>query len=55
MALATTPTNDWPILSARKYYSSVLNLRDFLADNIGQSFVGVVAKAIDDRYLRYNH
>ena len=40
---------------SRKYYSSVLNLRDFLADNIGQSFVGVVAKAIDDNYRRYNH
>ena len=40
---------------SRKYYSSVLNLRDFLADNIGQSFVGVVAKALDDNYRRYNH
>ena len=27
----------------------------FLADNIGQSFVGVVAKALDDKYRRYNH
>ena len=34
---------------------SVLNLRDFLADNIGQSFVGVVAKALDDNYRRYHH
>ena len=25
------------------------------ADNIGQSFVGVVAKALDDNYRRYNH
>ena len=40
---------------SRKYYSSVLNLRDFLADNIGQSFVGLVAKALDDNYRRYNH
>ena len=40
---------------SKKYYFSVLNLRDFLADNIGQSFVGVVAKAIDDKYRRYNH
>ena len=40
---------------SKKYYSSVLNLRDFLADNIGQAFVGVVAKALDDRYRRYNH
>ena len=35
--------------------TSVLNLRDFLADNIGQSFVGVVARALDDNYRRYNH
>ena len=34
---------------------SVLNLRDFLADNIGQSFVGLVAKALDDNYRRYYH
>ncbi|UKK52731.1 hypothetical protein [Prevotella sp. E2-28] len=40
---------------SRKYYSSVLNLRDFQADNIGQSFVGLVAKALDDNYRRYNH
>jgi hypothetical protein len=40
---------------SKKYYSSVLNLRDFLADNIDQSFVGVVAKALDDNYRRYNH
>ena len=40
---------------SRKYYSSVLNLRDFLADNIGQSFVGLVAKALDDNYRRYHH
>ena len=24
-------------------------------DTIGQSFVGVVAKALDDNYRRYNH
>ena len=35
--------------------TSVLNLRDFLADNIGQSFVGLVAKALDDNYRRYYH
>ena len=40
---------------SRKYYSSVLNLRDFLAENIGQEFTGLVAKALDDNYRRYNH
>ena len=27
----------------------------FLTDNIGQSFVGVVAQALDDNYRRYHH
>ena len=40
---------------SKKYYASVMNLRDFLADNIGQEFTGLVAKALDDNYLRYNH
>lgn len=40
---------------SKKYYSSVLNLRDFLAENIGQDFVGLVAKSLDDNYRRYNH
>ena len=40
---------------SRKYYSSVLNLRDFLAENIGQEFTGLVAKALDDNFRRYNH
>lgn len=40
---------------SRKYYSSVLNLRDIPADNIGHSFVGIVAQALNDKYQRYNH
>ena len=40
---------------SKKYYASVMNLRDFLADNIGQEFTGLVAKALDDNYRRYNH
>ena len=40
---------------SRKYYASVMNLRDFMADSIGEEFVGLVAKAIDDKYRRYNH
>lgn len=40
---------------SRKYYASVMNLRDFMADNIGHEFVGIVARALDDNYLRYNH
>jgi hypothetical protein len=40
---------------SRKYYASVMNIRDFLAENIGNEFVGIVAKSIDDNYRRYNH
>ncbi|MBR4389999.1 MAG: hypothetical protein IKT00_12605 [Prevotella sp.] len=40
---------------SRKYYASVMNLRDFMTDSIGREFVGIVAKSIDDRYRRYNH
>lgn len=40
---------------SRKYFASVMNLRDFLAENIGKEFTGVVAKALDDKYVRYNH
>ena len=34
---------------------SIMNLRDFLADNMAKEFVGVVAQSLDDKYLRYNH
>lgn len=40
---------------SRKYYASVMNLRDFLANNMAKEFVGVVAQSLDDKYLRYNH
>lgn len=40
---------------SRKYYASVMRLRDFMADSLGEEFVGAVANALDDRYVRYNH
>ena len=40
---------------SRKYYASVMNIREFLAENIGNEFVGIVAKSLDDNYRRYNH
>lgn len=40
---------------SRKYYASVMNIRDFLAEDIGNELVGIVAKSIDDNYRRYNH
>lgn len=35
---------------SKKYYSSVLNLRDFFAENIGNEFVGILA----DTFARTN-
>ncbi len=40
---------------SRKYYASVMNLNEFMADNMGHEFVGVLARALDDKYRRYNH
>ena len=40
---------------SRKYYASVMNLRYFLADNIAHEFVGIIARSLDDKYVRYNH
>ena len=40
---------------SRKYYASVMKIREFLADNLGNEFVGIVAKSLDDNYRRYNH
>ena len=40
---------------SRKYYASVMNIREFMAESIGEEFVGIVAKALDDKYRRYHH
>ncbi len=40
---------------ARKYFSSVMNLKDFLADSVGQEFCGIVSNAFREEILRYNH
>lgn len=37
---------------SKKYYSSVLNLRDFLADNIGKEFVGIIADTFDKKNFK---
>lgn len=35
-----------------KYYMSVMNIRDFMADSLGREFVGLVADALNARLLR---
>lgn len=37
-----------------KYYASVLNLRDFIADNIGLNALNIIANAIDDNGIKQN-
>jgi hypothetical protein len=37
-----------------KYFSSVMNLRDFMAKSLGKEFVGMVCSALDSDNLRYS-
>lgn len=37
-----------------KYYSSVMNLRDFMAESVGYEFRGLVCNALDTDTLRRN-
>ena len=39
----------------KKHYASIMRLNEFMADNIGHEFIGVVAQALDDKYRRYSH
>ena len=52
--ISTVGTNARQNVFNRKYYASVMNIHDFMADNIGHEFVGLVAQALDDNYHRYN-
>lgn len=35
-----------------KYYSSFLNLRDFMADNVGQEFCGIFTELLSDKLMK---
>ena len=35
-----------------KYYSSCLNLRDFMADNVGQEFCGLFTELLSDKLMK---
>ena len=37
---------------SKKYYSSVMNIRDFFADNLGKEFQGIIADSFDDKNFR---
>lgn len=36
-----------------KYYSSVMNLKDFMAESLGREFIGMFAANLDSDNLRY--
>ena len=40
---------------SKKYYASVMNIRDFLSENLAEEFTGIVAQSLNDNYRRYNH
>ena len=40
---------------SKKYYSSVMNIRDFFADNLGREFQGIISDAFDNKNFRKNH
>ncbi len=37
---------------SRKYYASVMNIRDFFADNLGKEFQGIIADSFNDKVFR---
>ena len=39
---------------SKKYYSSLMNIKEFMADNIGKEFLGIFSEALDYDKLRRN-
>ena len=39
---------------SKKYYSSLMNIKEFMAENIGKEFLGVFSEALDYDKLRRN-
>lgn len=37
---------------SKKYYASVMNLNEFLADNVGKEFIGIVSDIFDTKSLK---
>ena len=40
---------------SRKYYASVMNIKEFFADNLGKEYQGIIADAFADKDFRQNH
>ena len=41
--------------SSRKYYASVMKIKEFYEENIGREFCGLVSNALSRRDFRSNH
>jgi hypothetical protein len=37
---------------SRKYYASVMNIKEFFADNLGKEYQGILSDIFDDKGLR---
>lgn len=40
---------------SRKYYMSVMNIKEFMADSLGQQFQGIIAEALDQKKFSRMH
>ena len=40
---------------SRKYYASVMNLKEFYEENVGRTFCGIIADALNLNNFRRNH
>lgn len=40
---------------SRKYYASVMNIRDFFADNLGKEYQGILSDIFEDKSPRRNN
>ena len=38
---------------SRKYYASVMNIKEFMADSLGQEFMGVISSAFHEKYTAH--
>lgn len=40
---------------SRKYYMSVMNIKEFMGDSLGRQFQGIISDALDQKKFRRNH
>lgn len=40
---------------SRKYYASVMNIKEFYEDNLGRQFTGIICSALDRKTFGLNH